>query len=186
MTDTVPEKPQRRTLYLLLAVFFLPLASSFALYYSGWRPSGGTNHGELLKSPRQLPADAKALEGKWSLVYVGDGSCAEPCRNALQLAGQVHLLLNKDMDRVNRALLATEGCCNLAFLDAEHAGIKVFDVSEPAAAAELLALLPAGDHAHDLFVVDPLLNIVMRFDTRENPRGLLEDMKKLLKLSHIG
>ncbi len=186
MTETVPVKPQRRMLLLLLAVFLLPLAASFALYYSGWRPSGGTNHGELIQPPRQLPADAKALEGKWALVYVGDGRCAEPCRNALHIARQTHLLLNKDMDRVNRALLATDRCCDLAFLDAEHPGIKVFDVSEPAARNELLALLPPGEHAHDLFVVDPLLNIVMRFDTRENPKGLLDDMKKLLKLSHIG
>ncbi len=186
MTESVPVKPQRRMLFVLLAVFFLPLAASITLYFSGWRPAGGTNHGELVQPLRQLPADAKALQGKWSLVYVGDGSCRESCRHALQVAGQVHLLLNKDIDRVNRALLATDGCCDLAFLDAEHLGIKVFDVSEPAARAELLALLPPGDHAHDLFVVDPLLNIVMRFDTRENPRGLLDDLKKLLKLSHIG
>ena len=34
--------------------------------------------------------------------------------------------------------------------------------------------------------VDPLGNLMMRWDTRENPKGLLSDMKKLLKLSHIG
>jgi len=28
--------------------------------------------------------------------------------------------------------------------------------------------------------------LMMRFDTRENPKGLLTDLKKLLKLSHIG
>jgi hypothetical protein len=27
---------------------------------------------------------------------------------------------------------------------------------------------------------------VLRYDVRESPRGLLDDMKKLLKLSHIG
>lgn len=186
MTESVPVKPQRRMLFLLLAVFFLPLAASITLYFSGWRPAGGTNHGELIQPLRQLPADAKVLEGKWSLVYVGDGSCGEPCRNALHVAGQIHVLLNKDMDRVNRALLATDACCDLAFPDAGHPGIKVVDLSAPAARSQLLALLPQGDHSHDLFVVDPLLNIVMRFDTRENPRGLLDDMKKLLKLSHIG
>lgn len=185
MTETVTEKP-RRMLVLLLAVFFLPLAVSIALYFSGWRPDGGTNHGELLQPLRQLPADARALEGKWSLVYVGDGSCDEACRNTLHVAAQVHLLLNKDMDRVNRALLATAACCDRALLDLQHDGIKVIDLSEAGARDSLIALLPPGDHSHALFVVDPLLNVVMRFDTRENPRGLLDDMKKLLKLSHIG
>ena len=35
-------------------------------------------------------------------------------------------------------------------------------------------------------IVDPLGNLVMRYDTREPPKGLLDDLKKLLKLSHIG
>jgi hypothetical protein len=186
MPESSPPKPQRRTLYLLLALFFVPLAASFALYYSGWRPAGGTNHGELLQPVRQLPPGVKALEGKWALVYVGDGACPEACRTALYIARQTHTLLNKDMGRVNRALLATQQCCDEAFLDAEHPGIKVFDVSDPPAREELLALLPPGDHSHHLFVVDPMMNIVLRFDTRENPRGLLEDLKKLLRLSHIG
>lgn len=187
MPDPAAPKPQRRTLYLLLGLFFLPLAAAFILYYGmGWRPSSGTNHGELLQPLRQLPPSAHALQGKWALVYVGDGACDEACRNALYIARQTHVLLNKDMDRLDRALLATGGCCDQAFLDAEHAGIRVFEVSDPAARAELLAVLPPGDHANDLFVIDPLLNIVLRFDARENPKGLLEDLKKLLKLSHIG
>lgn len=188
MTETARPPTQRRTLLILLTVFFLPLAASFILYYGlGWRPAVGSNHGELLKPMRQLPPAAKALEGKWALVYVGDGACAtEECRHALFIARQTHVLLNRDMDRMQRALLATGNCCDTDFLDTEHKGIQVIDVSDPAASAELASRLPPGDHATDLFVVDPLQNIVMRFDTRENPKGLLEDLKKLLKLSHIG
>jgi len=37
-----------------------------------------------------------------------------------------------------------------------------------------------------LFVVDPLGNLMMSYDVRGDPHGLLEDLKKLLKLSHIG
>jgi hypothetical protein len=180
-------KPQRRTLYLLLALFFVPLASSFTLYYGvGWRPAGGTNHGELLQPLRQLPAAAKGLEGKWALVYVGDGACDAACRDTLYIGRQTHTLLNKDMGRVQRALLATGNCCDRVFLDAEHAGISILDMGAPTARAALLAVLPPGDHSHHLFVIDPMLNIVLRFDARENPKGLLADLKKLLRLSHIG
>jgi hypothetical protein len=175
-------------LMLLVALFFVPLAASFILYYGvGWRPAGGSNHGELLQPVRQLPEDAKPLLGKWSLVYVGDGNCAaEDCRRALWVARQTRTLLNQESSRVNRALLATTGCCDLAFLKKEHDGIKVYDVTEPESRDELVALLPPGDHRYDLFIVDPRGNLVMRFDTREDPRGLLSDLKKLLKLSHIG
>ncbi len=187
MPDPASPKTSRRTLYLLLGLFFVPLATSFILYYVvEWRPAGGTNHGELLQPLRQLPEPVSALQGKWAIVYVGDGACDAACRNALYVARQTHVLLNKDMDRLDRAFVATSGCCDQAFLDAEHAGIRVFDASAPDARAGLLAALPPGDHADALYVVDPLLNIVLRFDARENPKGLLEDIKKLLKLSHIG
>jgi hypothetical protein len=179
---------QRRTLLVLVAVFFAPLAAAFILYYGiGWRPAGGSNHGELLDPIKSLPPDAAPLLGKWALVYVGSGECAEEtCRHALWVARQTRLALNQEMDRVNRAMLAVENCCDLDFLDKEHLGIKVFDVTAPELRAQLLGLLPAGDPSPYLFIVDPRGNIVMRFDTRQEPRGLLDDMKKLLKLSHIG
>ena len=37
-----------------------------------------------------------------------------------------------------------------------------------------------------IFIVDPLGNLMMRFDARQEPKGLLSDLQKLLKLSHIG
>jgi hypothetical protein len=187
MSDVANPAPQKRTLLALLGLFFLPLAAAFVLYYAvGWRPAGGTNHGELLQPLKQLPGAAQSLEGKWALVYVGDGACDEACRNALHIARQVHVLINKDMDRLNRALLATSNCCNRALLEAQYEGIQVLDFAEAAERAALLAVLPPGDQSNYLYVVDPLLNIVLRFDARENPKGLLEDLKKLLKLSHIG
>jgi hypothetical protein len=177
----------RRMLLLLAAFFFVPVAVSFVMYYGfHWRPSGGTNHGQLLEPIRQLPDTAAPLRGKWTLFYVGDGACAEDCRHALWLARQTRLALNKDMLRINRALFATQNCCDREFLDKEHDGLQVFDISEAAARDALLGLLPAGDHANDLFIADPLGNIVLRFDARTEPRGLMDDLKKLLKLSSIG
>ncbi len=187
-------KSSRRTLLILLALFVVPLAAAFILYYGmGWRPAGGSNHGELLQPLRQMPAAAETLLSgptpqvkNWALIYVGDGKCDADCRQALVFARQTRLSLNKDMTRVNRALLVTGNCCDLAYIDKEHAGLKVRDVSEPEALDQLLAVLPQGDLRHWLFVVDPLGNIVMRYDVRESPRGLLDDLKQLLKLSHIG
>jgi hypothetical protein len=180
-------RPQRRTLLLLVALFFLPLAAAFILYYgTGWRPAGNTNHGELLQPVRQLPAAAAPLRDKWALVYVGDGACDADCQTALVFGRQTRLSLNQNMTRVQRALIAIDRCCDLAYLDKEHLGIKVFDASADEARAELLATLPAGDLKHSLFVVDPRGNLVMRYDVRNSPRGLLDDLKQLLKLSHIG
>lgn len=182
MTESVTRS--RRMLLLLTALFLMPLAVAFAAYYSGWRPAGSTNHGELLQPIRQLPALSPPLTGKWALAFVGDGACDTDCQTALVFARQTRLSLAADTARVNTALLATDRCCNQQYLDAAHPGIKAIDAS--AQRAQLLAVLPGNDLAHSLFVIDPLGNIVLRYDVRNNPRGLLEDMKKLLKLSHIG
>lgn len=179
--------PQRRKLLLLLALFFVPLVASFLLYYVfDWRPAAQSIHGELISPARPMPAGAQPLLENWALVYVGDGACDADCRTALVFARQTRLMLNKDMDRMNRALLATDNCCDVKYLKQEHDGIKVFDVSSPEEKAELLSVLPQVDLKHTLFVVDPLGNLVMRYDVRDEPAGLRDDLRKLLKLSHIG
>jgi hypothetical protein len=42
------------------------------------------------------------------------------------------------------------------------------------------------DEAGRIYIVDPLGNLMMSYARDAEPKGLLTDMKKLLKLSHIG
>ncbi|HEY1491187.1 MAG TPA: hypothetical protein VGF35_01050 [Steroidobacteraceae bacterium] len=201
MTTNEPNLRARnlRTLALLASLFVVPLALAFFAYYgTSWRPLARVNHGELIAPARALPASALTpvvsapaaapvtlFRGQWSLVYVGDGACPDECRQALYLMRQTRLSLNNDMTRVARVFLATAGCCARSFFEREHAGLVVIDAGGPQAQA-LLAQFPPGARAHTLFVVDPLGNLMMSYDARQNPRGLLEDLKKLLRLSHIG
>jgi hypothetical protein len=186
-----------RTILALAALFLLPLAASFWLYYGAqWRPSATTNHGELIQPPRPLPAitlpaadgdtNVRDVFGKqWALVYVGDGHCDPSCRQALYLMRQTRIALNNDMARVKRIFLVTSGCCARAFLEHEHPGLLVLD-ARGAAAMPALAQFPRDGRANSLFIVDPLGNLMMRYDADGNPRGLFEDLKNLLRLSHIG
>lgn len=184
MTDAM--RRGRRLLFILVALFFVPLAIAFFLYYGpGWRPAGQTNHGELLMPVQALPADATAFRGKWALVYVGAGRCDEACRTALVFARQTRLSLAQDMQRVVRIFVATGDCCDTEYLEREHPGLQRVAVPDPAASS-LVAAFPATERAHSLFIVDPLGNLVMRYDVRQPPKDLLTDLKKLLKLSHIG
>ena len=45
--------------------------------------------------------------------------------------------------------------------------------------------LPSGVPRR-IFMVDPRGNLMMRYDARDDPKGLRNDLKKLLTLSHIG
>jgi hypothetical protein len=202
-----------RTLALLAALFFLPLIIAFFTYYgTDWRPAGRVNHGRLITPPRPLPevtlpritlestgaapgsaAPAPtgaarafvAFRSRWSLVYLGDGGCDADCREVLYFMRQTRLSLDNDMTRLQRVFLVTGHCCAREFLARAHAGLIVLDAAVPAAQA-LLREFPAPDRAHTVFIVDPLGNLMMSYDARQDPHGLYEDLKKLLRLSHIG
>ncbi len=198
MNETPSSRPRGRRTLLLLAVIFLgPLALSFWLYYgTSWRPVGDTNHGQLIDPARPLPAlalpdlqgaaaPARWFDDKWSMVVVGHGACDEDCRRSLVFARQIWLGLGRSGSRVQRVFLATDPCCDRDYLQREHAGLLTLDGSA-ATAAPLLAQVPAQDRSHMIFIVDPLGNLMMRYDSRLEPKGLRADLKKLLGLSHIG
>jgi hypothetical protein len=86
---------------------------------------------------------------------------------------------------VRRVFLATGSCCARELLEQPEPGLAVLDASGAPAAA-LLGAFPATGRGHSLFVVDPLGNLMMSYDARTDPHGLLEDLRKLLRLSHIG
>jgi cytochrome oxidase Cu insertion factor (SCO1/SenC/PrrC family) len=192
----------RGQIWILVAVFFAPLVIAFILYYGveGWMPSGQTNHGELIHPPRPVPAaslpsidgelPASTWKGKWTLVYVGSGTCDARCREALILMRQTRLALNDDLPRVQRLFLATDHCCDQPYLQAEHAGLLIGKLDE-ASAAEVSEVFqnatpePLAD-AGRIYIVDPLGNLMMSYPREAEPKGLLVDLKKLLKLSHIG
>jgi cytochrome oxidase Cu insertion factor (SCO1/SenC/PrrC family) len=193
----------RRTLLLIAALFLVPLVASFLLYYGadGLGPSGRTNQGELLDPARPLPAlvlpladggttSPGFLEGKWTWAYVGDGRCDPRCRQALYLTRQSRIALNKDLDRVQRVFLVTSGCCDRDFLRSEHPDLLVVDASGAPAGA-LLAPFPVYDgiapaRAGRIYLIDPLGNLLLSYGPKAPDKALLQDLKKLLKLSHIG
>jgi hypothetical protein len=198
MNDVSPARARgRRNFLLIAAMFLLPVAVVSALYYGGvWSPSGTSAKGQLVHPALPLEiaglrhadgtvAGAEVFQDKWSLIYIGDGACDQACRTALTYGRQTRLALNKDMTRVQRLLLATGSCCDQAYLAREQPGLVVLDASS-ADAQKLLAQFP-GERARTLYIVDPLGNLMMRHDASQViNKDLLSDLKKLLKLSHIG
>lgn len=190
----------RRQVWLLIGVFFAPLLLAFLLYYGlGVRPSGSTNHGDLITPPVTLaevelpgaggqPLRADAWRGKWTMVFVGDGACDDRCRKALTLMRQTRLALGDDMPRVQRLFLISGNCCDHAYLETEHAGLLLGRIDNPSGKTLLETFPDAADAPQRgrIYLVDPLGNLMMSYAPDAPHKGLLEDLKKLLKLSHIG
>jgi hypothetical protein len=177
-------------LLLLAGLFAAPLAISFLMYYghSSLQPTGRVNHGDLLIPAVPLPAagDPALLRHKWTLVFIGDGACDERCRKALYDMRQVRLALDRDMLRVQRVFVATGGGWDPVYLRREHPDLIL--VRADAAAGPLIAAIRTavpGDRGR-IFLVDPLSNLVMSYAPDAPAKGMLDDMKRLLKLSQIG
>ena len=189
MTDPgAQDRRRRRVLIGLALIFFAPLGLAFYMYYGhvGWHPGGRVNTGVLIEPARPLPA-LNLLKGKWTLLLVESGACTDACRARLYDTRQVRLALDRDMKRVQRAFIAEGGCCDAEFLHDQHPDLITIPA---AAAAPLLALLPqegAGpDRVPHVYLIDPLGNLMMFYAPDAKPKGMLEDLKRLLRLSSIG
>lgn len=198
MTDAAARRwAGRRTTLMLASLFFVPFAAAVWLYHSSaWRPAIAA-HGELIDPPRLLPAVAltlpdgrttspEVLRGAWSLVYLGEKSCAESCTKALAELARVRLALDKDATRVQRVLLHAGECCAPGFPGPGDENLLVLGATGAQGEA-LLALFPRTPYgAASVYVVDPLGNLMMRHAASDAGHGLLRDLERLLRLSSIG
>ena len=181
------DRRQRRILIGVALMFFAPLGLSFYLYYghAHWHPGGRVNSGDLVDPARPLPA--RFLKGKWTFLYVQHGACDAACLRHLYDTRQIRLALDRDMTRVQRVFIADDGCCDMKELQAAHPDLIAIRAS--ATDQPLLDLLPVRTgvrNSQRTYLIDPLGNLMMFYDADAAPKGMLEDLKRLLRLSSIG
>jgi hypothetical protein len=178
------QRTGRRQLLLVASIFFVPLAAAALLYFqSGWRPSAGVQHGELIDPPRPLPEPA--LRGQWFLVHPVGDACDAACAAALAELRQVRLALDKDAPRVRRVLLHDGSCCGPT-APAPEPDLLVLGAGGPEGAALRALFPPAAGGAQGIYIVDPHGNLMMSYPATGAARGLLKDLERLLRLSNIG
>jgi hypothetical protein len=175
---------------LVAAVFLGPLLVALWLYYSGsiLQPEGRVNRGALLEPivnlDEALPGNAVSEERAWLLLYRNVGTCEQACLERLYAIRQMRLMLGREMDRVVRIFLHGDTAPDTLFHVEEHEGlVSVQD-------AELSLLLankkPEGLADGGYYLVDPHSNLVMYFPPDLEPGDIVDDIKRLLKLSRIG
>ena len=181
----------RLTLALLALVCTLPVAASYLSYYL-WPPAGQMNYGELL-SPTPLPTDAvtpiaglpygrQGLEGRWVLVYAGPAACDRGCEEALYFMRQVRTAQGKEMDRVKRLWLVTDGGVPPASALEGQQGLEVAR-TDP---AWLGPLGGPSDARGRVYLVDPQGLVMLRYPPGPEPKRMIKDLERLLKYSRTG
>ncbi len=194
-------RPRRARLQVLLValLFFGSLGAAFLLYYGlDWRPVQTANNGTLIQPPRPLQSyslprlgggviEPNTLEGHWSLVYVAAAPCAAACQATLYKLRQVRLTFGKDTSRLQR-LLVLDGAlpaARPAWLS-RHPDLLVASGAGGGLLRQIAEADGGGPGRGRVFIVDPLGNLMMRYEDDFTMKGLQQDLKRLLKYSHIG
>lgn len=197
------EQNHKRKLLVIIAWFFIPLAIAITWYKllpEDYRPASMTNNGELLNPVFSLGAfdyqtvDGKRYSGKdvesiWTLVHFVVGDCDEACSESLYNTRQMRISFGKDIDRIAR-LAVVEGALDSVSnmkMWASHPDLTVVKANGNGIGTQIKQHRSGFDRkSNAVFLLDPLGNVVMRFPASLETKLMKQDIRKLLKLSHIG
>lgn len=184
----------------LFAVFFGPLFFAMWLFYvpNSWLNASTQNHGMLVAPAQPLEEfELMAIDGdswgheefigKWTLLYIGDGSCDLYCEANLFKMRQVRLTLGRDSERVQRRYLGLSTDRNTESLNEILAKYPRMQAAwfEKAVVNKVLPQFQKFP-IHQVYVIDPLGNLMMWYPKEATSKGMKKDLKRLLKVSKIG
>jgi len=192
----------KRVLIFVVAIFVIPVAASMLMYLSGWRPAATGNHGQLIQPVRKIedkalqtlegkPVRLSELHGKWTMVYFGSSACNETCIKSLYAMRQIHVSQGKEMDRLQRVFILTDGnekdALKAKLTDYSDMHVWMGDKKTLSALAQGFRI-PDGKLAEDqgIYLIDPAGNLMMRYAPGFDPAGMRKDLARLLKYSWVG
>ena len=194
--ESTTRNRNRWMLVAIFAMFFGSLLVAGALRFSGWRPAGLKNKGELLQPPADLRMHAPTLlDGSryawnpagrtWRIALAPPADCGTEC---LQAARDVHLvreLLGREAARVDVLWLCAATPCTLPSGAPQQANLRLLQ-PDPALRARLPRVdeyaVKTGARGIPVYVVDPNGFVILRYAAGSDPGGLRADLAKLLKL----
>ena len=195
----------QRSLLLLAAVFVVPMVLAYVLVNNiyNFGEFETKNYGELIKPVRPLQDIAlTSIHGdefklsdrrsKWVMVYIGSAKCDVKCSENLYKMRQSRLAQGGELRRVKRLYISVDGMpqASLQTILTEHPGLQVVYGNEANIKQVLsqfeLTRQAVNDESVGMFIVDPLGNLVMRYQTGFEAKGLIKDLSHLLKASYIG
>jgi cytochrome oxidase Cu insertion factor (SCO1/SenC/PrrC family) len=132
------------------------------------------------------------LQGKWTLLYIGDSDCDAVCNENLYKMRQIRIAQNENMKRVQRLFLVRDESLPEALtvlLEKEYPELSIVTLSaaqEEQIAPDFLVDGVPMQGAERVYIIDPLGNLMMYYQPDADPGGMLKDLQKLLKYSKIG
>lgn len=145
----------------LCLMFAAPIVAGFVTYFYKDNLNFNINpRGQLISPP--LPSETlglkdETIQGQWQLVFYLPEGCSEQAQEKKQVLNNLIKALGKDQTRVKARTVSS-------LQDAE----QLFEPEE-------------------VLIVDPKGWVIMRYrPSKFNAKGMLEDLKRLLRFSHVG
>lgn len=190
--ETARRRGARRVLLLLALVCIAPIVASYVIYY-GLRPSARVNYGELLVTApapdiagvdgEGAPLRLAALRGRWVLLTADDATCDARCEGKLYATRQARTMQGAERERVVRLWLRpADAPAPPAAMRAAHPDLTIMRAEQ----RQWDALPGPGGARANIYLLDPLGNLVLRYPADPDIKGLAKDLERLLRASQIG
>ena len=177
----------RRSLFLVLAAFALPIIlAKFALEQQ-WLDMGVTNKGTLLTNEltlEQLGLKTTDFKHHWLIMYSLPEQCGTNCQKTFETLHNTYVALGKYTPRVFPVALYQNELSTEQRQKISESKWQLLAMSEQA--KQQIA-------KSQIFIVDPLGNVFLSHQLPKNieelpqlGKQILADMKKLLKYSKVG
>lgn len=184
------------TIWFVVASFVLPVVLAYITFYFV-EITSFTNKGEILNPIVDIASleltDEKGeiipratLTYKWRFISFVGADCNEACKKRLHERLQVFKTLGKNRHRVIRVIVhlepANEALKNLIETEYPEALNMNGDANTINAAFGGSSKLDQNE----IYIMDPVGNIMMRFTQDQPMKDIQTDIRKLLKASQIG
>lgn len=195
------KQKNRRIIVLLFAMSVVPFIIAWFLASQVSWMGKGTNLGDLVTPPIQTKTtdfsgfdsfskeNIDEIPGHWIMIHIiTQNDCQKSCLDAIHKSKQIRLMMNKDLTRIRRlVLLNNEVKNNPNATNWWQDDKRLLRVIPSSSLISKLQTLRHGNLSSDiLFLMDPLGNIMMQYDSGFDPYQVKKDLGKLLRISQIG
>jgi cytochrome oxidase Cu insertion factor (SCO1/SenC/PrrC family) len=187
------------TPWFVVAAFATPVILAYGLFFFGVTPPGYSNRGELLSPVVDVEALALSDESdqplsrdditvhRWHMILFTTAACDDACNQMLYNMRQINIAVGKNAPRVRHMIVHLEQPDEefQALIASEYADARRAYTDSGTIEAALKEVGPKY-RSNEIYIMDPLGNIMLRFTQDQTYKDLMHDLNKMLKVSQIG